>query len=84
MFNALLATKDNDQHTVAVTQIDKGALADSRRTGQGGLQHHQLQRCVGVTATAPIIRKYPLVPGIDLAGTIEEAMTLTGRWVIAW
>ena len=29
MFNALLATKDDNQHAVAVTQIDKGALADS-------------------------------------------------------
>ncbi|MEC9214006.1 MAG: MDR family oxidoreductase, partial [Pseudomonadota bacterium] len=73
MFNALLATKDNDQHTVAVTQIDKGALADSGVLVKVDYSTINYKDALAVTATAPIIRKYPLVPGIDLAGTIEES-----------
>ena len=73
MFNALLATKDNDQHTVAVTQIDKGTLADSGVLIKVDYSTINYKDALAVTATAPIIRKYPLVPGIDLAGTIEES-----------
>ena len=73
MFNALLATKDNDQHTVAVTQIDKGALADSGVLVKVDYSTINYKDALAVTATAPIIRKYPLVPGIDLAGVIEES-----------
>ena len=73
MFNALLATKDDDQHSVAVTQIDKGALAESGVLIKVDYSTINYKDALAVTATAPIIRKYPLVPGIDLAGTIEES-----------
>ena len=73
MFNALLATKDDDQHSVAVTQIDKGALAESGVLIKVDYSTINYKDALAVTATAPIIRKYPLVPGIDLAGIIEES-----------
>ena len=73
MFNALLATKDNDQHSVAVTQIDKGALAESGVLIKVDYSTINYKDALAVTATAPIIRRYPLVPGIDLAGVIEES-----------
>ena len=73
MFNALLATKDDDQHSVAVTQIDKGALAESGVLIKVDYSTINYKDALAVTATAPIIRKYPLVPGIDLAGVIEES-----------
>jgi len=73
MFNALLATKDDNQHAVAVTQIHKGALADSGVLVKVDFSTINYKDALAVTATAPIIRKYPLVPGIDLAGTIEES-----------
>ena len=73
MFNALLATKDNDQHSVAVTQIDKGALTDSGALIKVDYSTINYKDALAVTATAPIIRRYPLVPGIDLAGVIEES-----------
>ena len=73
MFNALLATKDEDQHSVAVTQIDKGALAESGVLIKVDYSTINYKDALAVTATAPIIRKYPLVPGIDLAGVIEES-----------
>lgn len=80
MFNALLATKD-DQHDVAITQIDKGALADSGVLVKVDYSTINYKDALAVTATAPIIRKYPLVPGIDLAGTIEESDDPT--WQVA-
>ena len=73
MFNALLANKDADKHNVAITQIDKGALADSGILIKVDYSTINYKDALAVTATAPIIRKYPLVPGIDLAGTIEES-----------
>tara|TARA_B100000900_G_scaffold393859_1_gene390741 strand:- start:4682 stop:5665 length:984 start_codon:yes stop_codon:yes gene_type:complete len=73
MFNALLATKDDDQHTVTVSQIDKSALANSGVLIKVDYSTINYKDALAVTATAPIIRKYPLIPGIDLAGTIEES-----------
>ena len=53
-------------------QIDKGALADSGVLIKVDYSTINYKDALAVTATAPIIRKYPLVPGIDLAGIIEE------------
>ena len=73
MFNALLATKEDGNHSVNVTEIDHSVLADSGVLIKVDYSTINYKDALAVTAAAPIIRQYPLVPGIDLAGTVEES-----------
>lgn len=73
MFNALLATQPDGQHRVDVTQIDTSDLATTGVLIKVDYSTINYKDALAVTASAPIIRKYPLVPGIDLAGTVEES-----------
>ena len=73
MFNALLATQHDGQHRVDVTQIDTSDLANTGVLIKVDYSTINYKDALAVTASAPIIRKYPLVPGIDLAGTVEQS-----------
>ena len=37
---------------------------------------------LAITGKGPIIRKFPLVPGIDLAGTVLRRRTRASKWAI--
>ena len=73
MFNALLATQPDGQHRVDVTQIDTSDLANTGVLIKVDYSTINYKDALAVTASAPIIRNYPLVPGIDLAGTVEQS-----------
>ena len=73
MFNALLATKEDGQQSVDVTQIDHASLAETGVLIKIDYSTINYKDALAVTGAAPIIRQHPLVPGIDLAGTIEDS-----------
>ena len=73
MFNALLATKEDGQQSVDVTQIDHASLAETGVLIKIDYSTINYKDALAITGAAPIIRQHPLVPGIDLAGTIEDS-----------
>ena len=73
MFNALLATKEDGQQSVDVTQIDHASLAETGVLIKIDYSTINYKDALAITGVAPIIRQHPLVPGIDLAGTIEDS-----------
>ena len=69
-FRALLVTKDGDRQSVAVTELMDADLMEGDVTV--AVEHSTVNYKDGlaITGKAPIIRKLPLVPGIDLAGRV--------------
>ena len=69
-FQGFLATKSDAGHQVAWTTIDPAILMEG--DVDVAVTHSTINYKDGLalTGTAPIIRKYPLVPGIDFAGTV--------------
>ena len=69
-FRALLVAKDGDQQSVAVTELTEAELMEGDVTL--AVEHSTVNYKDGlaITGTAPIIRKFPLIPGIDLAGRV--------------
>ena len=69
-FRALLVTKDGDRQSVAVTELTDADLMDGDVTV--AVEHSTVNYKDGlaITGKAPIIRKFPLIPGIDLAGRV--------------
>jgi len=72
-FKAMLATQQDGEFAISIEQIDTAQLPPGEvliRVAYSDLNYKD--GCV-VTGRPGFIRKYPMVPGIDLAGTVEES-----------
>lgn len=77
MFNALYLTKGSDNQTVAQTkQLDETELPQFASGGVTVTISHSTVNYkdgLAMTGRAPVVRKYPMVPGIDFSGTVSES-----------
>jgi acrylyl-CoA reductase (NADPH) len=73
MFNAILIEKDAAGIRARVAEIDDATLPPGDVTVQ--ISHSTLNYKDGlaITGKAPIARSFPMIPGIDLAGTVLES-----------
>jgi acrylyl-CoA reductase (NADPH) len=69
-FRALLVTKDGDRQSVVVTELTDADLMNG--DVDVAVEHSTVNYKDGlaITGKASIIRKFPLIPGIDLAGRV--------------
>lgn len=73
MFSALLIDKGDTGQTVAVTQLDEDRLPEGDVTIDVGYSTLNYKDGLAITGKSPVVRKFPMVPGIDLAGTVTES-----------
>lgn len=69
-FRALLVSKTEDGQKVEITNLTEADLMDGDVTVQVEHSSVNYKDGLAVTGKAPIIRRWPLIPGIDLAGTV--------------
>ncbi|TML06942.1 MAG: oxidoreductase [Actinobacteria bacterium] len=71
MFNALLLEKDTDGSVVArIAELDDSQLPDGDTTIAVEYSTINYKDGLGIANRSPIIRSFPMVPGIDLTGTV--------------
>jgi acrylyl-CoA reductase (NADPH) len=73
MFSAILIDKLDDQQTVALTQVDEAQLPEGDVTIDVAYSTLNYKDGLAITGKSPIARKFPMVPGIDLVGTVRES-----------
>jgi acrylyl-CoA reductase (NADPH) len=75
MFNAILLNKNDDGSTAAqLTQLDDAQLpADGDVTVAIEYSTINYKDGLAITGKAPVVRKWPLVPGIDGSGQVLES-----------
>ena len=73
MFNAILIDKTDAGQTAAVTQIDEAQLPEGDVTIDVGYSTLNYKDGLAITGSSPVVRKFPMVPGIDLAGTVRDS-----------
>jgi acrylyl-CoA reductase (NADPH) len=76
MFSAVLIEKGETEQTVGVTELDEAQLPDgSDDTVTIDVEYSTLNYKDGlaITGKSPVVRKFPMVPGIDLAGVVTES-----------
>jgi acrylyl-CoA reductase (NADPH) len=77
MFNALLLTQPAPRQTHAeCVELDESRLPDFPEGGvRVAVSHSTLNYKDGlaITGQSPVVRQFPMVPGIDLAGTVVES-----------
>ena len=71
-FRALLVTKDGNRQSVAITELTDADLMEGDVTV--AVEHSTVNYKDGlaITGKAPIIRKFPLIPGITTSTMISE------------
>ncbi|NGY03913.1 acrylyl-CoA reductase (NADPH) [Solimonas terrae] len=73
MFKALLITKNETAQSVAVTDIDESQLPEAAVTVKIEYSTINYKDGLAVTGKSPVVRKFPMVPGIDFAGVVESS-----------
>tara|TARA_B100000686_G_C16721423_1_gene935180 strand:- start:150 stop:1139 length:990 start_codon:yes stop_codon:yes gene_type:complete len=74
MFNALVLNKVEEQKaTGEIKEIGISDLPEGDVTVQIDYSTINYKDCLAITSSSPIIKKFPMVPGIDFAGTVEES-----------
>lgn len=73
MFSGILINKDDSGQTVEVTQIDESQLPEGDVTIDVEYSTLNYKDGLAITGSSPVVRKFPMVPGIDLAGVVTES-----------
>ncbi|HEX9178857.1 MAG TPA: MDR family oxidoreductase [Burkholderiales bacterium] len=73
MFKGLLITNENDQRKCELTQIDEKDLPEGDVLVRVEYSTVNYKDGLAITGKGPVVRKYPMVPGIDCAGVVEES-----------
>ena len=72
-FKALLASKTDDKTSTALVDFDEADLMPGDVTVAIDYSTVNYKDALAVSGRAPVIRHYPLIPGIDFAGTVQAS-----------
>lgn len=73
-FKAILISRDADKkQSVAVTELSEEDLMDGDITVSVEYTTVNYKDGLAITGKAPVVRRFPLVPGIDFAGTVLKS-----------
>jgi len=73
MFTALLLTQQNKQTVATFERMEPAQLPPGDVTVRVEYSSLNFKDALAVTGRGAIVRKWPLVPGIDLAGVVEHS-----------
>ncbi|TCV66221.1 MDR family oxidoreductase [Pseudomonas fluorescens] len=72
-FKALLATRTGETTTTSLVELDEDDLMPGDVTVSVEYTTVNYKDALAVTGRGAVIRKFPLIPGIDLAGVVESS-----------
>jgi acrylyl-CoA reductase (NADPH) len=72
-FKALLATQDAGKFHASIQQLDLESLPPGEVTIRVRYSGLNYKDGLAVTGKPGVIRKFPMVPGVDLAGVVEQS-----------
>jgi len=73
MFKAILISKTDSAQTAQLADLDDAQLPEGDVTVRVEYSTVNYKDGLAITGRGPVVRKFPMVPGIDLAGTVEAS-----------
>ncbi|MFC3962335.1 acrylyl-CoA reductase (NADPH) [Nocardia jiangsuensis] len=73
MSSALLIEKGDAGTTAALTSVDDTALPEGNVTVDVAYSTLNYKDALALTGSSPVVRKFPMVPGIDFAGVVAAS-----------
>ena len=72
-FRGLLIDKDEQGQRAALQDIDDARLPEGDVTVRVACSTLNYKDALAIAGASPVVRRFPMVPGIDLAGTVEHS-----------
>jgi acrylyl-CoA reductase (NADPH) len=79
MFKGILLTKQDGAQSVRLADIEESELPEAPVTVRVEYSTINYKDGLAITGKSPVVRKFPMVPGIDLAGVVEKSTSETWR-----
>ncbi|MPQ67847.1 MULTISPECIES: MDR family oxidoreductase [unclassified Pseudomonas] len=73
MFNGILIEKDADGYRANLASISEAQLPEGDVTVRVAYSTLNFKDALAITGASPVVRQFPMVPGIDLVGTVEQS-----------
>lgn len=73
MFKGILIHKDDNGYRAELTDIDDAQLPEGNVTVRVSHSTLNYKDGLAITGKGPIVRQFPMVPGVDMAGTVEDS-----------
>ena len=72
-FRAILIEKDDQGYRAGLQDLDDSALPEGNVTVRVAYSTLNYKDGLAITGKSPVVRKFPMVPGVDLVGTVEDS-----------
>jgi acrylyl-CoA reductase (NADPH) len=79
MFRALLIDKQDGTQSVRIAELNDEQLPDAPVTVTVEYSTINYKDGLAITGKSPVVRKFPMVPGIDFAGVVESSSSDSWR-----
>ncbi|MGP0014125.1 acrylyl-CoA reductase (NADPH) [Pseudomonas sp.] len=73
MFNGILIEKDADGYRASLASLSEAQLPEGDVTVRVAYSTLNFKDGLAITGASPVVRQFPMVPGIDLVGTVEQS-----------
>ncbi|MCW8863386.1 MAG: oxidoreductase [Colwellia sp.] len=73
MFNGILIEKDEQGYRASVKQIDDSTLPEGDVIVNVSHSTINYKDALAITGKGPVVRQFPMIPGIDLVGCVEHS-----------
>jgi acrylyl-CoA reductase (NADPH) len=73
MFKAILIEKQDGEQRVGLQTLEESRLPEGDVTVRVECSTLNYKDALAITGKGPVVRQFPMVPGIDLAGTVEAS-----------
>ena len=73
MFDAILIEQEDDSQSVSLTRVDEAQLPGGDVLVKVAYSTLNYKDALAITGAAPVVRSFPMVPGIDFVGTVIES-----------
>ncbi|MGS0943402.1 MDR family oxidoreductase [Pseudomonas sp.] len=73
MFKAILIDKNASTYNARLADMSEDQLPEGDVTVRVSYSTLNFKDGLAITGNSPVVRKFPMVPGIDFAGTVEES-----------
>jgi len=73
MFEAILIEKTETGQSARLQKINEGTLPEGDVTVRVAWSTLNYKDALAITGKSPVVRKFPMIPGIDLAGVVEHS-----------
>src|SRR6478735_9659641 len=72
-FKAVVVDKGEQGYSCAIRDFDDAQLMDGDVTVRVSHSTVNYKDGLAITGKAPVVRRFPMIPGVDLAGTVETS-----------